>query len=78
MTVEGHPARQVARDLDIHESLLRRQGWPPMFAGVLAIPVVRVPSERGYLLVLGWKRYGRRPANSVWRRCETPPSTDAI
>jgi transposase len=24
VTVEGHPARQVARDLDIHESLLRR------------------------------------------------------
>ena len=24
MTVEGHPARQVARDLDIHELLLRR------------------------------------------------------
>ena len=24
VTVEGHPARQVARDLDIHESLPRR------------------------------------------------------
>src|SRR4051794_2305594 len=24
VTVEGHPARQVARDLDIHEALLRR------------------------------------------------------
>jgi transposase len=24
VTVEGHPARQVARDLGIHESLLRR------------------------------------------------------
>ena len=24
VTVEGHPARHVARDLDIHESLLRR------------------------------------------------------
>ena len=24
VTVEGHPARQVARDLDIHELLLRR------------------------------------------------------
>ena len=24
VTVEGHPAGQVARDLDIHESLLRR------------------------------------------------------
>jgi transposase len=24
VTVEGHSARQVARDLDIHESLLRR------------------------------------------------------
>ena len=24
------------------------------------------------------KRYGRRPPNSVWRMCETPPSTDAI
>src|SRR5918994_729146 len=40
VTVEGHSARQVARDLDIHESLLRR--WQRK----LAARQVRAPGAK--------------------------------
>ena len=45
VTIEGHPARQVARDLGIHESLLRRwqrklEARQARAAGVRASPAV--------------------------------------
>jgi hypothetical protein len=53
--------------------LLRRQGWPPIFAGKLAILVVLVPIELGYLLFLGWKRNGRPSLAGIVRYREAVP-----
>jgi transposase-like protein len=51
VTVEGHAARQVARDLDIHESLLRR--WQPY---LVLRPRYLVPNKHPRLAVRSGSR----------------------
>ena len=51
VTVEGHPARQVARDLDIHESLLRR--WQRKLAARQArAPEVKPPTTVAAAIII--------------------------
>ena len=54
VTVEGHPVSQVAKDLGLHESLLRR--WKrKLEARQARVAGVRAYPSSGYLFGKAWK-----------------------
>jgi uncharacterized protein len=53
--------------------LVRRWGFPPIFAGSLSILCVLLPWELGYLLYLGWQRNGYLSLAGIVRYQEPLP-----